>query len=192
MGRHLDSSPPQKRSVHHSRDILATAARPPHHPNELYMGTQQGPRQPRPSHLLRSPCLAGARRALRDGQRKTPRILQRDRTATCKSGAIRSAESWNPALLAEGAGLLIGAARKNMCAHAKPCPPCSEGQPRVFIRFSAPSSASSSSRAWAMASSMQLRKCSSPTRSTNPARRMVFIGCSFTWEKMRLTPFALQ
>ncbi len=38
---------------------------------------------------------------------KTPRILQRDRTATCKSGAIRSAESWNPALLAEGAGLLI-------------------------------------------------------------------------------------
>ncbi len=60
MGRHFDSSPSQRRSVRQRRDILAARARPPHHPNELYRGARQGPRQPRPSNLLRSPCLAGA------------------------------------------------------------------------------------------------------------------------------------
>ena len=92
---------------------------------------------------------------------------------------------------------------EKMRAHAKPCLSRSGDQPQVFIRFSARKcyerlasrearrtscSASKSSRAWAM----QLRKCSSPTRSTKPARRMVFIGCSFTCEKMRRTPWELQ
>ena len=36
MGRYLDSSPSQRRSVHHIRDILAISAHQPHHPNELY------------------------------------------------------------------------------------------------------------------------------------------------------------
>ena len=61
---------------------------------------------------------------------------------------------------------------------------------RYSVAAGAPSP--SRSRAWAMASSMLARKCSSPTRSTKLARRMVFMGCSFTWEKMRLTPWALQ
>ena len=57
---------------------------------------------------------------------------------------------------------------------------------RVLIYFSSILSA------WSRASSIFLQKFSLPTRSTNPAFSIARIGCSLTWDRIRVTPFFLQ